>query len=138
MAVNLKKGSVVAALSITPLIDIVFLLLIFFLVATKFSEKDRAMNVSLPAASEAKPLFVKPAEMFINIDRDGNYFYKQEQLTDERLFKKLDEAVTNNPNQPVVIRADKDCVWDRVANAMNLCNKAGTTNYRVNVAPDEG
>ena len=51
MAVKIKKGTALGALSLTPLIDIVFLLLIFFLVATRFAEEDRERDVELPSAS---------------------------------------------------------------------------------------
>ena len=53
MAVKIDKGSALDSLSLTPLIDIVFLLLIFFLVATKFAEEERELAVMLPEASEA-------------------------------------------------------------------------------------
>ena len=56
MAVKIRKGSALASLSITPLVDVVFLLLIFFLVATKFDEEDHALDIQLPEASEAVPM----------------------------------------------------------------------------------
>ena len=58
MAVRIDKGSALDSLSLTPLIDIVFLLLIFFLVATKFAEEERELAVMLPEASEAQPLSI--------------------------------------------------------------------------------
>ena len=74
MAVKIKKGTAIGTLTLTPLIDVVFLLLIFFLVATRFAQEDRELDVMLPAASEAKPLTVQPKEMFINVDHGGRYF----------------------------------------------------------------
>ena len=56
MAIKFDKSTAIGTLSLTPLIDIVFLLLIFFLVATEFAKEEREMKVVLPAASEAKPL----------------------------------------------------------------------------------
>ena len=56
MAIKLKQGRALGSLSLTPLIDVVFLLLIFFLVATRFAQEDRELDVELPSASEAKPL----------------------------------------------------------------------------------
>ena len=52
MAVRIRKSSVLQSLSLTPLIDVVFLLLVFFLVATRFAEEDRQLDVKLPTASE--------------------------------------------------------------------------------------
>ena len=80
MAVKIKKGSALGALSLTPLIDVVFLLLVFFLVATRFAQEDRELEVELPTASEARPLTEEPKELFVNIDKDGNYFVSGQRL----------------------------------------------------------
>ena len=54
MAVKIQKGNALASLSITPLIDVVFLLIIFFLVASHFTNQENAVEVDLPKADEAK------------------------------------------------------------------------------------
>ena len=58
-------------LDLTPMIDVVFQLLIFFLVAAKFEEEERNMPLPLPQASEAMPRLAKPKEIFINVDQAG-------------------------------------------------------------------
>ena len=60
MAVKIRKSMLLQSLSLTPLIDVVFLLLIFFLVATRFAEEERSLEVKLPTASESKPMTFKP------------------------------------------------------------------------------
>jgi len=124
MAVNIKKGTALGALSLTPLIDIVFLLLIFFLVATRFAEEDREMDVELPAASEARPLIVQPKEIFINIDEQGRIFSGGDRYDLVKLEEMLRRAKTNNPvNQSVILRADKRCELEKVVQVINVCNK---------------
>ena len=71
MAVTIKRTSAIGSLSITPLIDVVFLLLIFFLVSSRFSEEERELDLNLPSVSEALPASAQPAEMVINIDEQG-------------------------------------------------------------------
>ncbi len=71
MTVAIKKSTALGKLNLTPMIDVVFLLLIFFLVATRFEEQERELNVVLPQASEAMPLTAKPKELFVNVDREG-------------------------------------------------------------------
>lgn len=139
MAVRLKQGTSLFSLSLTPLIDVVFLLLIFFLVATKFAEEERELDVRLPDASEAQPLTSKPRELFINIDADGRYFVRGEILTLDELYAALKVAWVNNPGRAsVIIRADKRCSWQYVVAAINLCLKANIRNYRVTARePDE-
>ena len=125
MAVSIKKGTALGALSLTPLIDIVFLLLIFFLVATRFADVDREMDVELPSASEARPLIVQPKEIFINIDQDGNVFSGGEKYDLARLEAMLRQAKSDNPvNQSVILRADKRTELDAVVQVINACNRA--------------
>lgn len=137
MAVKIKTGTALGALSLTPLIDVVFLLLIFFLVATRFAQEDRELDVPLPDASEAKPLTVAPKEIFINIDQQGNYYVGGQQVDAQELEVILVRAATNNPlNQSVIIRADKRVPFDFVVQAINLCKKAGIHDYMANTAGD--
>jgi biopolymer transport protein ExbD len=139
MPVHIKKGTALNSLSMTPMIDIVFLLLIFFLVATRFAEEDRELEVLLPTASEAKPLVVKPRELFINIDHQGAYFLGNEEMDIEQVERALQSADVNNPmGQTVIIRADKRCSWDAVAEAINACHRAGVHDIRPTTAGDAG
>ena len=79
-------------LDITPLIDIVFLLLIFFMVMTRFDEEDYKLDVVLPTASEAQPLIAQPRELFINIDEQGNFFVRAQPYD----IKQLEELLVQN------------------------------------------
>jgi len=139
MAVHFKTSSALGSLSLTPLIDIVFLLLIFFLVATRFAEEEREMDVRLPDASEAKPLTSKPSELFINIDADGQYFVTGKVVDLEQLDSILQAAYVNNPGRAsAVIRADERCAWRPIVAAMNACNKANIHDYKVTTRDNAG
>ena len=132
MVVDIDKGRALGNIRLMPLIDVVFLLLIFFLVATRFSEEERELDVLLPDASEAQPLTIKPGELFINIDRDGRYFVTGKILAMDDLQRTLKTAAVNNPGRvSVIIRADRRVVWSYVVEAMNACNKAKIRDYRV-------
>jgi len=122
----------IPTLNLTPMIDVVFQLLLFFLVASKFAEDERELNIVLPHASEARPLTARPEVLFVNIDRQGKYVVERQALSVEALLGKLKQAAANNPGrQTVEIRADKQCLWEYVVDVMNLCNKAGIRDYRV-------
>ncbi len=123
MAVKIKESAALASLSLTPLIDIVFLLLIFFLVATRFEKEDREMDVPLPRASEARALIAQPGEIFINIDRDGSYFVGGRQMDLAEIEDRLKSAKVDNSGLSVIIRSHKRCELDYVVQAMNVCNK---------------
>jgi biopolymer transport protein ExbD len=137
MAVKINRGTSLDVLSMTSLIDVVFLLLIFFLVATRFAKEDRELDVVLPSASEAKPLIAKPTEVFVNIDKDGGYFIEGKFLAADEVERVLRTATQNNPlNQSVIIRADKRVQFESVVTVMNLCNRLGIADYKVTTADE--
>ncbi len=109
---------------VIPLVDTVFNLLIFFLVATKVAEAEREMPVMLPDATEAQALTTKPREMIINIDAQGRYFVSSRPVTLHELDLILKAAWVDNPGRtPVVFRADKRCRWEFVVAAINCLSK---------------
>lgn len=131
MSVQIDRGSALATLNLTPLIDVVFLLLIFFLVATKFAEEERELNVMLPEASEAQPLTSTPRELVVNIDAEGRYVVRGQVLDVGQLEQVLRRAWVNNPtNASVIIRADRRVGWQFVVAAINACLKNNIRNYR--------
>jgi biopolymer transport protein ExbD len=132
MSVRIDKGRISGGLEITPLIDVVFLMLIFFLVASRLEEADRSIDVVLPRASEAKPLTSRPREFVINVDRSGGLFAGAAKVDAEELSRRIRQAVADNPaTLSVVVRADEDVAHKHVVAAMNACVRAGVTDYKV-------
>ncbi|MCA9148970.1 MAG: biopolymer transporter ExbD [Planctomycetales bacterium] len=136
MTVRIRKSRALESLSLTPLIDVVFLLLIFFLVATRFAEEDRELDVKLPTASEAKPLMLKPKDIELSIDEAGNYYLGAGHgMSYTEVEAALANAAVNNPlSQTVVIRAHQGCRWNDVARVMNACYRAGLRDVKTSVA----
>lgn len=131
MAVRIRKGRALGLFNLTPMIDMVFLLLIFFLVASRFEEEERALELNLPSASEAMPMTVRPREIILNIDRQGRYYLGQQPVEVAALQEALASAVRSNPfSQSVIIRADEEVPYKYVATAVNLCLRAGVRDYR--------
>jgi biopolymer transport protein ExbD len=132
MTIKIDKGRAAGLVNLTPMIDVVFQLLLFFLVASKFAEDERELNIVLPHASEARPLTARPEVLFVNVDREGHYVIDRQTLNAQALEARLKQASANNPGrQTVEIRADRRCLWEFVVEVMNLCNKAGIRDYRV-------
>jgi biopolymer transport protein ExbD len=137
MSVTIDKGRFGGGLEMTPMIDIVFLLMIFFLVASKLDEDDRSIEVLLPQASAATPLTSRPREFVINIDRDGNYFAGARPVRLDDLRQLLKQSVADNPNrQTVILRADENALHKFVVAAMDACVQAGIDDYQVQSAND--
>ncbi|MGD0900760.1 MAG: biopolymer transporter ExbD, partial [Thermoguttaceae bacterium] len=123
-----------------PLVDTLFNLLIFFLVATRVAEAEREMHVMLPDATEAQAITTKPHELIINIDAEGRYFLAGlKSVTLHDLDLTLRSAWVNNPGRvPVVVRADRRCRWEFVVAAINLCRKNNIRDYRVTTRSPTG
>ena len=139
MSVTINKGRFGGGLEMTPMIDIVFLLMIFFLVASKLDEDDRSIEVMLPQASAAKPLTSRPREFVINIDRDGAYYAGARPVRLDDLRQLLKQSAADNPGrQTVILRADENALHKFVVAAMDACVQAGIDDYQVqsaNAAP---
>jgi biopolymer transport protein ExbD len=132
MAVKFKQTSAVGAVNLTSLIDVVFLLLIFIMVTARFEKEDRQLKVALPSASEAKPLTEETSKVFVNIDERGQYVVDGAVLrTDEVEAKLLQKAADNPANTEVIIRADARVAFEFVVAIMNVCNRAGISDYSV-------
>lgn len=139
MAVNFDKGQALANLTLTPLIDVVFLMLIFFLVATKYADEEREMSVLLPDASEAQPRTSRPRETIVNIDEAGNFFVSGRNLSLGELERALQAVRVNNPGRAsVILRADRRCKVEFLVAAMNACNKAKIHDYRITTRKESG
>ena len=132
MPVEIKKGISASSLSLTPLIDVVFLLLIFFLVATRFEEEERSLAVNLPKASAAQPTMFEGQEIFVSVTPDGNFYIDGKQYSAAALEAQLKKLYENNPGkQRVTIRADEDSRTASAVVVINACNKANIRDYNI-------
>ena len=128
-------------IDMTPMIDCVFQLLLFFLVVSQFEDEARLtaegeLAAKLPAAASAMPMVMKPKEMIINVDQSGRYVVAGRVHAEAKLAELLRRAETNNPgHQSIVIRGDERADWKFVARVMSLCNQARIKDYRVAVIP---
>lgn len=123
--------------NMTPIIDMVFLLLIFFLCATRFDQEERELTAVLPEVVEAEPLSMPPQELVVNITREGQYVVMKETLSEEQLAALLRRAGEKNPGtQAVLIRGDAESAWKLGVRVMGFCNRANITDYRVAVTQE--
>ncbi len=127
-----KRSSVASTLSLTPLIDVVFLLLIFFLVTSEFEEEERRLDIVLPSATSAVPMTSKPREVVVDVDSQGSIYLHGQLTSLDELQRLLRVAVESNPtNQTVVIRADRETSFQPVVSVMDVCNRTGVSDYSV-------
>jgi len=141
---ELRKTGGKRRVDMTPMIDCVFQLLLFFLVASNFQEQARVsgegeLGANLPSVTSAMPMVMKPREMIVNVDSTGEFYLDGELHTEEALATRLQRAQTDNPgNNSVVIRGSQGADWKFVARVMSLCNQSEIQDYRVAVIPEDG
>jgi len=115
-------------LNLTPMIDVVFLLIIFFIVGTEFRDMERQYEVQLPTVTDAQPLTELPDPLTVSILRDGNMTLGADRKSLEQLERDLRQARENYAEQAVVIRADGEGKYQFVMNVLEVCQRAKIKN----------
>ncbi len=118
-------------INLTPMIDVVMLLIIFFMVSTKFTNPERQFQIELPTVNTAQPLTTRPDELVVNIDRSGQIFLGEEPLSAEQLTKRLAEAHTNYAEQAVMIRGDGQGNYQHIMDILAICHQVKITNIKL-------
>lgn len=113
------------AIELTPMIDTVFLLLTFFLVATTFQQAEREMRIALPEASSALPITAGFREIVINVDDQGLLVVNGAVTAPDQLRTMITDAVAANTEQKVTIRGDRRAAYEHIAAALDICKGAG-------------
>lgn len=126
-------------LNLTPLIDVVFLLLIFFMVSTTF-EKESEINIELPEAAGEK----SQEERFtieITIDGEGHYFVNEKRIRDKQLATlktALRDTRADHQDPKLIISADKNTPHQAVIRAMDAARQAGMVNLTFATRQESG
>ncbi len=127
-----KQNKQEITVNLTPLIDVVFLLLIFFMVSTSFT-RETQIKLELPKAS-VEPLDTKPETLEISIDKEGRYFVNGKGLVNESLETlkaAIKPSVDANQNVPVIISADANTPYQSVVTAMDATSQLGVVNLQM-------
>lgn len=120
-------------INLTPLIDVVFLLLIFFMVSTTFDRHAR-LKVELPEASAKKEQQQQDEPLVLSIDAKGNYFINDRQLVNtalDTLKTALQKSVGDRKDVSLVLRADAKTPHQAVVRAMDAASQLGLTRLSI-------
>ncbi len=124
-----RRGQLV--LELTPLVDVIFQLLIFFLLTATFV-KNPNFEINLPKASSKLTTNVKK-DLTVVVTSDGRYKYESEEVDDEELETIFEKEFENNPSAIILIRADTDSRHGKVVEVMDLAKKVGFTRLGIAV-----
>ena len=116
---------------IAPMVDVVFVLLLFFMACAGEKTKEGYFDIGLPSPSAADPGRVPPIPILVDVDALGNVFVNGEQKSTsakDRELKALEEflasAAKNSPDDPVIIRPNLEARHERVVDVLNVCRLA--------------
>lgn len=121
----------------TPMIDVIFLLLIFFIITSVFARMENELSVTVPNAESAKPPRRLPGELIINLRFDGTLVVNQKQVSLEQLKMLLSRIAQQYPDQSVIIRGDRQATLEYAIGVMDVCAKSGVWNVSFAALPPE-
>ena len=122
MAFDQQQEDSISQINITPLVDVMLVLLVIFMVTAPILQQGVA--VDLPQVSTA-PLENKDESSIVSISRDGKVYLNERPLKLEELQERLRELAQQHPDRPVYLRADKGVVYGKVVEVMAAIRNAG-------------
>ena len=111
-------------IQMAPLIDIVFLTLIFFMTLSVYGQMESEINISVPKSKTSKEVVRSPGEIIINVTKEGIFIVNQKTLDADGLAAMLKKVANLFPDQPVIIRADKNTMHKNVIQVLDSCASA--------------
>lgn len=115
-------------LELAPMIDVVFLLLIFFITSWQFARFERNMDISVPAAEEATDRQQTVGEIILNVKEDGVVVLNGADVTADVLLARLRAISAAYPDQAVILRGDSKADFQHIINVLDLIKRAGIWN----------
>lgn len=129
MSVIPKRRRRKAEINIVPLVDVLVVLIFFFLVSMQFRNLN-LLNLTLPkieTAGKEKQL----ESLQIGVDVEGNYFLNGTLISEERLVEEIQNVAGLSPDTPVLLMADENSLLHKVTFLMDTCRKAGLEKVRL-------
>jgi biopolymer transport protein ExbD len=128
-----RRGGAIAAINVTPLVDVALVLLVILMVASTYIVAQ-TLKVQLPKAHGSDGTADKPST--ITLMKSGALRWNDQDVTEEQARKELLKAVAANPDLNLVVAADQEVQHGRVVHLLDLAKLAGVTKFAINVRGD--
>jgi len=132
MAGGARKRGIIADINVTPLVDIMLVLLIIFMLTANLIAKQ-AIEVELPRASQSTTL--NPTTLAVTIARDGAFYLNGKPTTPEAFRTAVQAAVAADPKTQVIIAGDKAVSHGRVVWVLDVVKSLGVTSFAIQIDP---
>jgi biopolymer transport protein ExbD len=129
------------SIQLAPLIDIVFLTLVFFMTTASFMALEKEVDITLPTADSAQESERTHSEIYINLREDGKIILNDRELTIPELQNVLNRLAEHSPGGAVIIRGDSRAVLGKAIAILDCCRKADIQNVAfaaLTEEPEEG
>jgi biopolymer transport protein ExbD len=123
-----RSASQHPGIQLAPLVDVLLLLLIFFLLTWNAARNENELDVKIPKASAATEKSAPIGDVIVNVKADGSVVVNRRALTGPDLLSLLKKLVQLNADQAVVIRGDEAGEYKNIVNVLDICSQAGVTN----------
>jgi len=117
-----------AELELAPMIDVVFQLLIFFIVTWQFARFERDMDISVPSAEQAENKDRQAGEIIINVRKDGTIVLNGLVIGEEELLAKLKAISEAYPDQAAILRGSAEADFQSIIDVLDVIKEAGIWN----------
>jgi biopolymer transport protein ExbD len=123
-------------LNLTPMIDVILTLVIFFMVATKFTDEEKAMGVKVPSVSSQGAISAAPEPKVVNVFADGRILLGTQPVSLDDLTQQLTAARGQYHKLSVLVRGDRNTTHGRMTEVYDACRRAGITEVAISVRVD--
>ena len=124
-----ENRSKAPTLALTSMLDVIFLLLCFFVTVSVYSQWESEISIKLPSAKTADEPERMPGEIVLNVDRTGGVKVNGQTLSLADVESRLSRLSKFYPGQPVIIRADKDAKYDDLVKVIDACRAGDVWNF---------
>ena len=122
-------------LNLTAMLDVLFLLIIFFMLGTRFVDDERKIGLSVPKVADKGALAAAPSRSVVNVYLDGAITLDQQPVTLDELTAKLGALRRQYGEVAILVRGDGGDKYQRVVSVLNACKQAGIKNLGISVRP---
>jgi biopolymer transport protein ExbD len=113
---------------IAPMVDILLVLLVFFIVTWNFALSENELDVKIPTASNAKENQQYVGQVVVNVKADGSIVLNRKGLTGDELREKLQRLAELQPDQAVILRGDQRVPYKNIVDVLDICRAANIWN----------
>lgn len=120
-------------LNLTSMIDVLFLLIIFFVVGARFNDAERQIELKVPSVGGGGALTSAPNKKIVNVYRDGQIMLDGQAVSLEQLTSQLTAARAQYQRQGVLVRGDGEGQFQLIASVLGACKQAGISELGISV-----